>query len=120
MFACVVLVLFGIDSEALSNKINVDAVNMLNQSRDRRHNLLRNVPLVVDVQFSACSHKFIRTESLFSQTCLLLCGRFRAVNITLFLCADEVRNKVVNELGVRFAVGLHSECDLNMGQRTNI
>jgi len=51
-FARRVLVLCGIYAQALGNKVDVDAVDVLDQTGDRWHNLLRNVVLSIDFQFS--------------------------------------------------------------------
>jgi len=43
----VVLVLFGVDTKTLGHKINLNSIDVLNQPRDGRQNLLGNVPIAV-------------------------------------------------------------------------
>lgn len=48
-----VLILLRVYTEALGDEININAVNMLNQSGNWWHNLLSNVPLSVKLQFTS-------------------------------------------------------------------
>ena len=44
-----ILVLFGIDSQTLGDKVDIDSVNVLDETGDRRHHLLRDIPLDIDL-----------------------------------------------------------------------
>ena len=59
-----ILVLFGIHSKALGYKVDIDAVDVFDQTGDRRHDLLRDVPLGVYREFSFLGEKLVRTVCL--------------------------------------------------------
>lgn len=98
-----VLVLLGVDTEALGNEINFNTIDVLNQTSDRRHELLHDVPIDVGLQIILLCHDFVETESrLFeresrdwlSKSSILL------LLLCLFLLfTDDVTDEVVDEVG---------------------
>ena len=57
-----VLVLFRIDAQALRNEVDLDSVDVLNQTGNRGHQLLHDVPVNVGLK-GAATHDFIEAES---------------------------------------------------------
>lgn len=59
-----VLVLFGVDAETLGDEVYIDAVNVLDQTSDWWHDLLRDVPLDVDFYLAFLSEELVRAVGL--------------------------------------------------------
>ena len=54
------LVLLRVNSKTLGHKVNLDTIYMLNETRDRRHELLDDVPVHIWDQFTATLHHFVK------------------------------------------------------------
>ena len=51
-----ILILLGVDSKALRNKVDLHSIDVLNQTSDRGHQLLPNVPVNVRFESSAINY----------------------------------------------------------------
>ena len=78
-----IFVLFRIDTKALSNEVNLDSVDVLDQTRDRRHQLLHDVPVYIGLEAILTSHYLIETEGSFLEG--ESCSRFSYSAILLLL-----------------------------------
>ena len=70
----VVLVLLRVHSEALSDEVNLNSVDVLNQTSDRRHQLLHDVPIDIGLKSSTTLHDLIETIGSFLKRKLLVGG----------------------------------------------
>ena len=95
----VILVLFGINSEALSYKFNVNPINVLNESGNWWQDLLRDVPVVIELKLTFRAENLIGVICLVSQLWVLLVCLER-------LFADDIWNEVVDQLSLRLALTL--------------
>jgi hypothetical protein len=59
-----VLVLLGVDAEALCHEINFDAFDVLNQTRDWREELLHDVPVHIWHELSSGCYDFVKGVGL--------------------------------------------------------
>jgi len=80
---------------------------MLDQTSDRRHHLLGDVPLGVDDEFAFLGEELIWAECLFREESLnfLVCVLFDA---------DNVGNEIVDQLRITLTRLFLSQSDLNM------
>ena len=59
-----VLVLLGVDAEALCHEINFDTFDVLNQTRDWREELLHDVPVHIWHELSSGCYDFVKGVGL--------------------------------------------------------
>lgn len=112
-----VLVLLGVNAEAGGDEVHAYAINVLNQTLDRRKQLLKDVPVKVNTDLAVAAGQLIRVVGLPGDTLFL----------HIFCCfllpvvqADHVWNKASNQIGLGLALGLLPESDSNMGQSFDI
>lgn len=106
-----VLVFLAVDSKALSHEVNVDALDVLYQPRDGRQQLLGDVPLGVQLHRSLlleCLLILVRVEGHVANRQLLL--------VLDFSDADDVRNEVVDQVGIALSLALHPQRHLHVRQ----
>lgn len=82
---------------------------MLNQTSDGRHDLLSNVPLLVELELSLLREKLLRAEGLVTEMDILLLLLVLAFNF-----ADNVWDEVVDQVCVTLALQLLSNGHLDM------
>ena len=109
----VILVLFGINSEALSYKFNVNTINVLNESGDWWQDLLRDVPVVIQLELTFRAENLIGVICLVSQLWVLLVCLER-------LFADDIWNEVVDQLSLRLALTLLPDRNSHVRQTLDI
>jgi hypothetical protein len=81
-------VFLSIDSKTLSNKLNLDSFDMLDQSCDRGQDLLSNVPLSIDFKSLSLIKVLIWTIGHITNRQFFL---FFSLSL-----ANDIRNKVVD------------------------
>lgn len=108
-----VLVLLGVNAEAGGDEVHAYAINVLNQTLDRREQLLKDVPVKVNTDLAVAAGQLIRVVGLPGDTLFLhiFCSFLLPV-----VQADHVWNKASNQIGLGLALGLLPESDSNMGQ----
>ena len=103
----VILVLFGVNTEALGHEINLDTIDVLNQTRDRWHELLHDVPINVRLQAILTSHDFIETKCGFIEGELRRSLHHDSILLLLLalvlLLADDVPNEIADQIGRRLS-----------------
>lgn len=100
--------LLGINTEALSDELLVDTINMLDETRNWWKNLLSDVPFSVDLALVLLVENFIRMVGLVSKLWVLL-------GLVKCKLANDIGDEVVHEFGLRFTLRLQSLGDCNMG-----
>lgn len=103
------LELFGVDAEALGDEVNFDAIDVLDESRDGRQQLLRDVPVGVDLQILLLVHVFFRT------VCEIANRRFTPL-VSAAIFTDNIGYEIVDEVGVTLSLLLHADGNLNVWQ----
>ena len=95
-----VLVLLRVDSEALGDEINLDSVNMLDQTGNRRHELLHDIPVDICLKGSATRHDFIEAVGGLLERKLLAVLSHTASFLFLFriflLFANDIADEIVD------------------------
>lgn len=104
------LVLSRVNAEALSNEVHLDSIDVLDQPGDWRQQLLSNVPVTVDLQVPLLVHVLVGAVGEVANRGLasLLCGT--AVH------ADDVRDEIVDQVGIALSLSFHSDGNLDMRQ----
>ena len=120
-----ILVLFGVNTEALGHEVNLDAIDVLNQTRDRWHELLHDVPVNVRLQAILTSHDFIEAKCGLIKGELRLSLRHDSILLLLLalvlLLADDVPNKIADQIGRRLSALLdESVRHYDMGQALEV
>ena len=121
----VILVLFGVNTEALGHEVNLDAIDVLNQTRDRWHELLHDVPVNVRLQAILTSHDFIEAKCGLIEGELRRSLRHDSILLLLLalvlLLADNVTNEIADQIGRRLSALLdESVRHYDMGQALEV
>ena len=95
------LVLLGVNTKALCDEVNLNAIDVLNKTSDRRHQLLNDIPIDIWLEIASALNDlfeavggFLEREAsrLRCHTTLLL------FLLVVALAADNVANEVVDEV----------------------
>ena len=108
-----VLVLLGVHSKTLSDKFDINTIYVLNESGDRRQDLLGDVP--VNIKFMQAS----RAQHLIRVICLVCKLRVLFVGLERLL-ANHVRDEVVDQLCLRLTLSFLSDSDSHMRKTLNV
>ena len=104
----VILVFFGINTETLSHEVYLNPINVFNQTSDRGHQLLDDVPVDIWLQLATTLHHLVeRVGSFFKWKfgCLLLSHTPACFRLLSFICvyfADDVSDEIVHQIWWRF------------------
>lgn len=104
------LELLRVNSKALGHEIDFNSVDVLDQSGDWWQQLLGDVPIGVDLKGSLLVHVFVGAVREITD------GRLAVRLSAGTALADDVRNEIVDQVGVTFALLFHPDCNLHMWQ----